>query len=183
MVRGVAEQSGGCLRVSSEAGKGTRAEIWLRVSDLVARKSAPEPEARANDAHARRLAVLVVDDDPLVLENTAAMLDDLGHAVTEARSGEEALVLLEASTGFDLIVSDQAMPGMTGLELLAGVRTSGRQVPFILASGYAEIPQQGASDALRLAKPFDQSSLARAIETSLRSASANVVFLASTRSG
>jgi PAS domain S-box-containing protein len=181
MVRGVAEQSGGCLRVSSEAGKGTRAEIWLRVSDVAARKSAPEPEARPEDARERKLAVLVVDDDPLVLDNAAAMLDDLGHAVTEARSGEEALSILEASPGFDLIVSDQAMPGMTGLGLLAHVRASGRQTPFILASGYAELPEQGPSDALRLAKPFDQNSLARAIDASLRFASGNVVVLSSAR--
>jgi CheY-like chemotaxis protein len=62
----------------------------------------------------RSLRVLAVDDDRLVLFNTAAMLEDLGHAVVEAGSGEEALNALRNSN-FDLVITDQVMPKMTGV--------------------------------------------------------------------
>jgi CheY-like chemotaxis protein len=55
----------------------------------------------------------VLVDDLLVLEKTAAMLEDLGHAVVEARSGEEALALLRRTRTVDLAIMDYAMPGMT----------------------------------------------------------------------
>lgn len=107
--------------------------------------------------------VLVVDDDPLVLENTAAMLEDLGHRVIAARSGEEALGLVARAGHLDLVLTDQAMPGMTGLQLVERIRTLRPEIGTILASGYAEIPSGASPAVTRLAKPFDQAGLARTI--------------------
>jgi PAS domain S-box-containing protein len=168
MVHGLAEQSGGKLVVKSRLGEGTTAEIWLPIAVEAAvpppRVEAPAPIPRAS----RRLSVLVVDDDLLVLESTAAMLEDLGHAVVEARSGEEALTLLRRTRTVDLVVTDYAMPGMTGLQLADAVAAERPGMVILLSTGYAELPSEARSDLPRLSKPFDQAALAKAIEAALR---------------
>src|SRR5690606_12328556 len=111
----------------------------------------------------RRLRVLAVDDDALVLLNTAMMLEDLGHDVVEAHSGDKALQLLESQPDFDLVITDQAMPRMTGMALAAEIAASRPGLPVILASGYAEIEEAQALRLPRLAKSFGQAELARVL--------------------
>ncbi|WP_200905714.1 PAS domain-containing sensor histidine kinase [Methylobacterium sp. ARG-1] len=167
MVHGFAEQSGGRLILRSIKGQGTTAELWL--------PEAPAGSLRdeATDTgpslpHLKALTVLVVDDDPLVLANTAAMLEDLGHAVLEATSATQALRVLRRGESIDLVITDQMMPGMTGAQLIDALRAEHATVPVILASGYAELPEVGLADVVRLAKPFEQADLARALMMSLR---------------
>ncbi|MGY2051007.1 MHYT domain-containing protein [Methylobacterium sp. JK268] len=164
MVHGLAEQSGGRLVLRSRPGAGTTAEILLPAAGRDAAPPAAAARAPAPIAvSGRGLTVLVVDDDPLVLENTAAMLEDLGHRVIAARSGEEALGLVARAGHLDLVLTDQAMPGMTGLQLVERIRTLRPEIGTILASGYAEIPSGASPAVTRLAKPFDQAGLARTI--------------------
>lgn len=168
MVHGFAEQSGGRLILKSVTGQGTTAELWL-----------PEAEAGSLMKEAatsgpllpslKPVTVLVVDDDPLVLMNTAAMLEDLGHTVLEATSAQQALRVLRRSTEtVALVITDQMMPGMTGTQLIAALRAEYPSLPVILASGYAELPEDKLSGLVRLSKPFEQIDLARALVTSLR---------------
>jgi len=168
MVHGLAEQSGGRLVLKSRPGDGTAAEIWLPVARETAVPErpveAPSPVARAN----RRLSVLVVDDDRLVLENTAAMLEDLGHTIVEALSGEEALALLRRTRTVDLVVTDYAMPGMTGLQLAGAVAAERPGTVILLSTGYAELPSDVRPSLPRLSKPFDQAALAKAIEAAMQ---------------
>ncbi|MFH6784269.1 MULTISPECIES: MHYT domain-containing protein [Methylobacterium] len=175
MVHGLAAQSHGRLVLRSRPGTGTTAEIWLPVAG---------PAAGAAEGPARRLAavpagpvpvfaarvVLVVDDDPLVLENSAAMLEDLGHRVVEARSGQEALELMRRARTLDLVLTDHAMPEMTGLQLAARVAAERPGLRVILATGYADLGPDDALDLPRLAKPYDQATLARMIEAVMRGA-------------
>src|SRR5690606_5313751 len=100
------------------------------------------------------LKVIAVDDDALVLLNTAMMLEDLGHVVLEATSGEQALQLLAENPDVDLVITDQAMPRMTGLELAAAIGETRPSMPIILASGYADIEEARQLKLPRLAKPF-----------------------------
>jgi CheY-like chemotaxis protein len=166
MVKGVAEQSGGRFVLTSRRGEGTTAEIWLPTAaagstdeDKVAQHaSSPGRTTR------RALSVLVVDDDTLVLENTAAMLDDLGHSVIEARSGSEALDIVRRAKSLDLVVTDHAMPGMNGMELARHIAEQRPDLPVLLASGYAEIGSGSEVDLPRLSKPFSQEALERAID-------------------
>lgn len=91
MVHGLAQQSGGRLLLKSRKGEGTTAELWLPTAKghtAVAPNVAAEPEEKAQTPS---LFVLVIDDDSLVLTNMAAMLEDLGHRVFEASSGQQAL--------------------------------------------------------------------------------------------
>jgi PAS domain S-box-containing protein len=166
MVHGLAEQSGGRLRLTSRPGEGTRAEMWLPAA--IGPGGAPEraPAARAT-VHARRLKILAVDDDDLVLMNTSAMLEDLGHEVLEAHSGAQALQILRREPAVDLLVTDQAMPNMTGLQLAETAQELKPELAVILATGYAELPP-GADPALgRLAKPFTQAELAEAVDQAM----------------
>src|SRR5205085_7794869 len=118
------------------------AEIWLPASTEKAdaiEDSAPAGSERNGvpPKPARVLSVLLVDDDLLVLDNIAAMLDDLGHAVVEARSGEEAIALLRRTPKVDLVVTDYAMPGMNGLQLAEAVAAEYPGIPVVLCTGYA----------------------------------------------
>jgi len=168
MVNGLAQQSGGRLVLKSRLGEGTTAEIWLPVTEEAAAPASRGEPAVSISRTSRRLSVLVVDDDLLVLENTAAMLEDLGHAVVEARSGEEAVALLRRTRTVDLVVTDYAMPGMTGLQLADAVAAERPGTVLLLSTGYAELPSGERSSLPRISKPFDQAALATAIEAAMR---------------
>jgi len=160
MVKGLAEQSGGCLVLKSCKGEGTTVELWLPVSKARRQSAAPRLQA-ASEASRRSLVILAVDDDSLVLTNTADLLEDLGHTVLEATSGDEALAKLREEK-VDLVISDVAMPFMTGTVLASAIEAEWPGLPIILASGYAEIAEPGVAKP-RLAKPFTQADLERAI--------------------
>jgi PAS domain S-box-containing protein len=167
MVDGLAAQSGGRLAIHSEVGVGTRIEIWLPVATA---DIAPARDHAANGTETLRKTadpkvVLAVDDDELVLMNITAMLEDLGHRVIDASTGAKALEILDAGTPVDLVVSDQAMPGMTGVELLKAIRERRPDLPVILATGFAELPPGTDSAVRRLAKPFTQRELAEAVDS------------------
>jgi PAS domain S-box-containing protein len=164
MVHGLAQQSGGFLEISSQLGAGTTAEIWLPVTDERAEmRGAPESVERDRP---RALTVLAVDDDPLVLINTVAMLEELGHRVVEAHSAPEALKHLHEQP-VDLLITDQGMPGMTGAELAQQVQATWPHIPILVATGYAELPDKTARSLARLAKPFGQADLIAAIANTL----------------
>jgi len=97
-----------------------------------------------------------------VLFNTSAMLEELGHSVREAASGAEALAILRKEK-VDLLITDQAMPRMTGVQLLETVHAEWPGLPVILATGYAELPGGAGAGLPKLNKPFSERDLARAI--------------------
>jgi PAS domain S-box-containing protein len=161
MVHGMAEQIGGRFVLNSRPGQGTTAEIWIPVAATEADTQTPQPE-RADAGPAPSLKILAVDDDGLVLFNTIAMLEDLGHTALEARSGKEALDILGKNT-VDLIITDQAMPQMSGMQLIETIRQRWPDLPVILATGYAELPAGAIQDVPKLAKPFSEADLANTI--------------------
>jgi PAS domain S-box-containing protein len=171
MVKGLAEQSGGVLLLKSRKGEGTTAEIWLPVCEpeAVAAPQAAEPP-RAAAKSQRVLSVLLVDDDLLVLDNIAAMLDDLGHSVLEARSGEEAMALLRRTPKVDIVVTDYAMPGMNGLQLAETIAAERPGLPVVLCTGYAELLGSTRRGLPRISKPFDQAALAAVMEEAISAA-------------
>jgi CheY-like chemotaxis protein len=162
MVHGLAQQSGGCLRIHSVKGRGTTVEIWLAIADASAPKSAANDQGGPVE-EVPPLAILVVDDDELVLANTVAMLEDLGHRAFAAGSGRQALEALAAHPEVDLVVTDYAMPGMTGLDLARRISEQRGGAPVLLTTGYAEIPEGEGQGLPRIAKPFTQADLANGV--------------------
>jgi PAS domain S-box-containing protein len=161
MVEGLMAQSKGKLVLRSQKGKGTTAELWLPVTADGARQMAARPKPPISENN-RALMVLAVDDDPLVLMNTVMMLEDMGHTVKDANSAAEALEILRGSAA-QLVVTDHAMPGMTGAQLAEVVREEWPDVPVILATGYAELPVGDNREVIRLSKPFTEEQLKEAV--------------------
>jgi PAS domain S-box-containing protein len=170
MVHGMSEQSGGRLVLKSRKGEGTTAEIWLPVAIKEAESvlQAQQPSRLASDEEARSLVILAVDDDALVLMNTIAMLEDLGHTVFEAASGKEALDVFRREKDIDIVITDQAMPVMTGTQLADAIRAERRDLPIILATGFAELPPDAGKGLLKLDKPFRQEELAQALAAAMQ---------------
>jgi PAS domain S-box-containing protein len=163
MVHGMAQQSGGRLLLRSKPGLGTTAELCLPVAPPDAASAGQEMAPRMASSLGRELTILTVDDDPLVALNTSALLEELGHRVFSAPSGMRALEILRREEDIDLVITDQAMPGMTGSELVSKIRAGKPGFPIIIATGYAELPPGEAEGIPRLAKPFRQQDLAEAI--------------------
>jgi PAS domain S-box-containing protein len=161
MVMGMAEQCGGKFLLHSDPGQGTTAEIWLPAAVTVPPPVPLQPPQIA-ECQNSPLTILAVDDDEIVLVNTAAMLKDLGHTVLQARSGHEALRIL-GKTKVDLMMTDYAMPEMNGAELVEAARAGWPGLSVLLVSGYAELSEQMAAGIPRLAKPFRRPQLASAI--------------------
>ncbi len=160
MVHGLAAQLGGCFHLESAPGKGTQADLWLPVA------SAPATSPRSNPVALRiemsPLSVLLVDDEELVREGTAAMLRELGHEVTEAHGGAEALARMARSDCFDIVITDYKMPRMDGAELALRLRETRPAMPVLLITGYTGLTED-APGLPALPKPFRQHDLARAI--------------------
>ena len=160
MVHGFAAQLGGAFTLTSEAGQGTRGDLYIPVAETAA-----EPALRLA-AHSvvvsRQLTLLLVDDEDLVRAGTAEMLRELGHVVHEAAGGAEALRKLGSGLEVDAIVTDYMMPRMNGAEFARRVREQRPDARIMLITGYAggdlnlELPQ--------LAKPFRQADIAAALE-------------------
>ena len=166
MVQGLAGQSGGWIEIESEIGQGARIDVWLPLAGAhlpAAGLTVTEPV----DDVGERLVVLAVDDDPLVLTNTVAMLDELGHNVLVANSGDEALIIFQRHPEIDLVLTDEVMPGLSGSQLAEQMRKLRPAAAVALASGYADLhpsPRPNVAILPRLAKPFTLAQLASFID-------------------
>jgi signal transduction histidine kinase len=165
MVYGFARQSGGAIAIDSKVGEGTRVELWLPRSagrGREAPRSAPEEAV----AGTRPLRILLVDDHEAVRETTAGMLCDMGHEVAAAADGPAVLAMLAAGPAdFDLIVTDYAMPLMSGGDMLKQARKLRPDIPGIIISGYAdgESISYKLSEVVVLTKPFTLDQMSAAI--------------------
>jgi CheY-like chemotaxis protein len=164
MVDGLIGQSGGKLMLQSAQGRGTSMELWFPIATQTDAVRAHDfTEANEGVRTPRQLCILAVDDDSLVLANIAAMLEDLGHRVIAVGSGARAIEEIESTPGIDVVLTDQAMPVMTGIQLIESLRARHPALPIILATGYAELPQGVNASIGRLSKPFTQRALAKAL--------------------
>jgi CheY-like chemotaxis protein len=153
MAYGLAVQSEGALRLASQPGIGTTAELYFPTAEPVA--ADPPPRASPDiPVASRSCTVLLVDDDPMVAVTAASMLESLGHQVLMAFSGPEALNVLQGDSSIDLVITDHAMPQMTGSELADRIYAIRPNLPIILATGYAELPLPEESGLPRLCKPY-----------------------------
>jgi CheY-like chemotaxis protein len=172
MIHGLAVQMGGALVLSSTPGKGTLADLWLPVAEGTDEAAAakdevplPTPPPPRSD----RYRILIVDDDALIQMNTVMMAQDLGHEVVAASSGVEALNLFRKDERINLVLTDHAMPKMTGADLAREIAALRPGIPIVLATGYAELPNGQTIDLPILSKPYNQRQMAAMIETVMSS--------------
>jgi signal transduction histidine kinase/CheY-like chemotaxis protein len=153
-VFGFVRQSQGDVLIDTAPGKGTRISILLpRVVGGAAvppRGTAAPPRGSAEPG---RTVVMVVDDDDDVREAVVSMLEEQSVAVVQAASGPAALQLLTGDARVGLVLTDFAMPGMTGAELAQQVRHSKPDIPVVFMTGYAR-PEPLLSERWVLRKPF-----------------------------
>ncbi len=139
MVHGFAEQSGGCFILHSRKGEGTTAEIWLPVAKTSAKtvghaqsKTAPTPLQPPPDRPGGRRRC------PRAHEHCRPCSKILVTPHFEAYSGKEALEILRREDFVDLVITDQAMPQMSGTQLAKTIRVEWPDIPVLLATGYAD---------------------------------------------
>ena len=169
VVHGIVTQLGGAITVYSEPDKGTTFHVYLpkiTADEEDAQATEQAPIAGGNET------ILVVDDDGVLLEMTHEMLEGLGYQVVSRASSLEALHAFTANPKrFDLVLTDQTMPGMTGLELADKIRLLSFSTPVILCSGFSIGIPQKRIDALGiravLKKPILRRELAETIRRTL----------------
>jgi signal transduction histidine kinase/ActR/RegA family two-component response regulator len=171
-VYGIAQQSGGTLRISSRVGEGTAVDILLPASEAGQAVDCESDASVAAAPRSLRARVLVVDDDDDVRAFLIASLEGLGHDVIAAENGEEGLNRLREGRP-DLALIDYAMPGMHGAEVARAARDIAPGLPIVFVTGYAESEQLEAAlgrDVPVLRKPFTIPDLAAAVEDNVKAA-------------
>jgi len=159
-VFGFANQVGGAVTIDSEVGKGSTFTLFLPVSSGAVSVD--------NKGDGSRGWVLIVEDDVLVAELAAGMLDELGFEATITHSAREALERLSGEQRPTLVFTDVVMPGgISGIELARKVRERFPELPILLTTGYSE-QVTGSHGFPVLQKPYELDSLAAALSNLLK---------------
>jgi two-component system cell cycle sensor histidine kinase/response regulator CckA len=169
-VYGIIEQSGGSISLDTAPGRGTTVRIYLPATDAV--EEAEKAEQQPPPAGRGTETLLLVEDNEAVRSLAARALQRRGYTVHEARSGEEALRLVERSRlAPDLLITDIMMPGISGATLAARLTQKNPRLRVLYVSGYSD--ESGTSqspftgEVQLLHKPFTPSALAERIRTIL----------------
>jgi hypothetical protein len=174
-VYGIVEQSHGRIRVDSELGRGTTFTIYLpRVEEAMPAAPPAEPGRRVRTTSR---TVLVVDDEPEVLDFATEILERVGYRVLEAADGPSAIEVVRRHPGdIHLLVTDMVMPGLSGRDLAERLRALRRALPVLYMSGYVQDASARAAFASEhsafLAKPFAPETLADRVRELLTTADA-----------
>jgi len=145
VVHGIIKSYGGEITVESESGKGTTFNVFIPRIKTVA---ADEPEI-VMELPVGNERVLVIDDEQGMVETLCSMLDRLGYQTTKRTSSVEALELFNAGPDrFDLVITDQTMPNITGMELAKTFMNIRPDMPIILCTGFSEKVNEDSAKAM-----------------------------------
>lgn len=167
----IVKEYGGAITVESEPGTGTTFHLYFPKSPQGATPSTQKPAADLTPPGGNE-NILFVDDERLLVELGQAMLENLGYQVTTTQSPKEALTIFMANpTNFDLVITDQTMPEMTGLELARHLLKTNPDIPIILSTGYSSVVDRDTALACGITsfspKPLAMATLARLIRKAL----------------
>ncbi len=170
LVHGIVADLGGAIGVTTNVGEGTRFEIWLPVAGETAK---PAAEAVRELPRGSGETVMIVDDEPLLVALAEESLAELGYEPVGFHSSSAALQAFQShSQRFDLVLTDEAMPDLSGTELAREIRLVRPTVPIILMSGHGGSPLAtqaaaiGINEVLR--KPLQGGDLAESVARVLR---------------
>ncbi|MHA7061915.1 response regulator [Azospirillum argentinense] len=171
MVHGLAAQSGGTVVLTTRLGAGTTVTLYLPRADAEGDAALDAALPAAVQSPPRPATILLVEDEALVRMATATVLEHAGFRIMEASSGPDALDAFAREPEVDLVLTDYAMPGMTGLELVRELRARRPGLPVLMVTGYAEIQRASALDGLPiLQKPYQADELVARIRAALPAA-------------
>ena len=170
VVHGIIHRHQGHVLVESEPGIGTSFQLYLPL--VVANGMSTELEKQPDEWRELSGHLLAVDDEAVILDFVRELLEMRGCKVTTCTSSSSALNLFEQNPGqFDLVITDQTMPGMTGIDMAAAMHKIRPELPVILCTGFsqeidaARATELGLSDFLL--KPVDMEALLSAVDRAL----------------
>lgn len=165
VVHGILSSLNGAITVESEVGSGSTFTIYLPVIEKASTSVQPASGYQALQGNEH---ILIVDDDEIIARASSKVLKRLGYRVSVLTNSHDALALIkEKSASFDLLVTDQTMPHLTGIELATEAKSAIPNLPIILCSGYSDVISSEDVTAYGvdeyLVKPFEAADLAAAI--------------------
>jgi PAS domain S-box-containing protein len=169
MVHGIVQSCGGCITFESQLGEGTVFHVFLPLAEALASPVSLVPEhIPAGKEH-----ILFIDDEDLLLEMGKSMLERLGYKVTARANGIEGLTTFQNQPEiFDLVITDQTMPGMTGIDLSRRILQIRPDMPIILCTGYSSLLSEEKVKAIGIKefamKPFTKKDIANLIRNVLK---------------
>jgi PAS domain S-box-containing protein len=169
VVHGLVHDCGGMIKVESEIGKGTVFHVYFLVATEEVGRTACETQDDIPAGHER---ILAVDDEAALVKYEKSALESLGYQVTAMTNSIEAWEIFRSSPySFDLLLTDQAMPGMPGTVLAGKIFAIRPDMPVILCTGYSSVVDEEKAQAMGIRlfamKPFDKNKLARLVRKAL----------------
>ena len=166
VVLGIVKTHGGLMHVESRSGRGARFDVYFPLSEDMPLEQTRQPMHKLPRGNGER--ILVVDDEEFFLDVLKEHLLGTGYDVTAVSSSQKALEIFKKEPmGYDLLITDQAMPEMTGIQLVSEIRTLNRHVPVVLCTGYSETITEHTIDHYRinkfLMKPVSRHDLAATV--------------------
>nr|CRH05164.1 putative Histidine kinase with GAF domain, PAS domain, HisKA domain, HATPase c domain and response regulator receiver domain [Candidatus Magnetococcus massalia] len=171
VVHGIVHSLEGAIQVHSQLEEGSRFSVYLPLYDAVAPKQ--EAGELVEGHHQGRL--LLVDDDPMVLEMGRQMLEELGYQVESVQSAQDALARVKESPDtLDVVITDQTMPCMDGVTLMQQMHALRSDLPILLSSGYSQDVDENSAVEMGfegyLQKPYSMATLSRLLDSIMEEA-------------
>ncbi len=136
VVHGIVEEHKGHIKVSSKLGRGSLFQVFFPITETQVPPKIQEKNLMATLFGTEK--IMIVDDEEYILNSTKGLLEDFGYTPISFSNGKEALEKFNKNPqGFDLVITDMTMPGMTGNELAAKIFETRPEIPIILCSGYS----------------------------------------------
>lgn len=166
-VFGFVRQSGGHVVIDSELGQGTTVAMYLPRSDLAPEESIAGTGEGETEQGSPDVMIMVVEDDWRVLSFVGDSLRDLGYSVIEASGPAAALELIDSGRTVDMLLTDIAMPEMSGRQLARQVAKRLPDARVLFMTGYSSDTGTIGADDLTLPKPFTIDQLSKAVRWAL----------------